>query len=252
MLRVPSPLKFASTPRRWLLGGLLALAATACQHGSEPAGPNDTGYYPLRVGDFRVFDVVDTTWNRNARTVAQYQFRERVAEAYTDVAGRKAFRVVRSKRASSAAAWQDDSVLVVSASASNVLLTTNNRRTVELVFPVRENYFWNLYAFDEPNPGNPTPITAQNRSFVGVGQPFTAASGGRTFTYPTTATAFDESIEKQCYPYWRRQVYAKGQGPVYRQLRLFSLDRDGVCVPFSEYVFRGRSRTEVLVEQGRM
>ena len=233
-------------PGRWRAAGLLALALAGCRQEAEKVAPADTDYYPLSVGDYRIYDVVDTVWTRNVKSYDRFQFRERVAEAYTDAAGRPSFRIIRSRRADAARPWLDDSVLVLSPGADNVLLTRNNRRTVELIFPVRENYSWNLNAFNSLDP-----VTAQNRRYLAVGQPFTAVAGGRTYTYALTATAFDESIEKQCFPRWQYQVYAKGQGPVYRQLRSFSLDNAGTCSPIAVYVARGRSRTEVLVEQGR-
>jgi len=247
MLRYPLVEK-ESLYRCGLAAGLLALTLAGCKNESVKVAPNDTSYYPLAVGDYRIYNVTDTTWNNNIRVVEQYQFRERVAEEYTDAAGRRALQVVRSKRATPTAAWRDDSVLVVSPSADNVLVSRNNRRTVELVFPVRENYSWNMNAFNELDP-----IQAQNRSYIEVGQPFTVVSEGQTYAYPATATVFDESYDKLCIPYWRRQVYVKGEGPVYRQWRAFSLNvpNTGLCSPMAVYIYRGRSRTEVLVESGR-
>jgi hypothetical protein len=234
--------------RQCAAAGFLALAVASCKNESVKVEPADTNYYPLAVGDYRIFSVVDTIWNRNVRVVERYQFRERVTEEYTDAAGRRAFRIMRSKRATPAATWLDDSVLVISPSTDNVLVSRNNQRTVDLIFPVRENYFWNLNAFNDLNS-----IGTQDRSYVQVNQPFAVAAEGRTFSYPATITVFDESFEKLCDPYWHRQVYARNEGPVYRQRRAFTLQvpGTGLCSPIATYIHRGRSRTEVLLEQGR-
>lgn len=243
-------------PARRALGAAALLAATlllGCEREVEKPGPADSGYYPLQVGDFRVFDVVDSTWSNNVvPTPARYQFRERVAEEYTDAAGRKSFRVVRSRRLTAADAWRDDSVLVVSPSAENVLVTRNNRRTVDLVFPVRDGY-WNWNAFNELNA-----VSEENMHYIRVGQPFTATSGTRTFPYEQTVTVStredDGNFINAFYYFRRREVYAKDNGPVWRSTRRFTLcnPNNGNCIPSFSFIYRGSTRTETLVEKGRL
>ncbi|SHL74346.1 hypothetical protein [Hymenobacter psychrotolerans] len=241
--------------RRWLAPALLAVAVAGCKEETEQVEPVDTSYYPVQVGDFRIYEVTDTTWLRNVKTIARYQFREQVTEQYTDAAGRPAFRVLRSRRTTPAEAWRSDSVLVVSPSTTNVLVTRNNRRTVELVYPARTGYFWNLNAFNELNP-----IEKSDIHFKQVGEPFTTTNAaGQSVTYPSTVmTALRETDAEEggeyinLYYYYRnRQVYAPGVGPVYRSRRRFIYCADGSCIPTPSYIHSGSARTEILLESGR-
>lgn len=242
-----------ATTRLGLGAALLAATVLGCKREVERPGPTDTDYYPVQVGDFRVYDVVDSTWANNVvPTPARYQFRERVAEEYTDAGGRKSFRVVRAKRLTAADAWRDDSVLVVSPSSENVLVTRNNRRTVDLIFPVREGY-WNANAFNDLNG-----VSEENMHYIAVGQPFTATSGSRTFSYDKTVTVSsredDGNLINAFYYYRRREVFAKGSGPVRRSTRRFTLcdPNNGNCIPSFSFIYRGSTRTETLVEKGRL
>ncbi|UOG77159.1 hypothetical protein MTX78_11275 [Hymenobacter tibetensis] len=237
---------------RWAAAGLLALAVASCKNESEKVVPIDTNYYPLAVGDFRIYNVVDTTWTRNVKSYSRFQFRERVAEQYVDDTGRQNFRVIRSRRATAADSWVDDSVLVVSPAAGNVLVTRNNERRVELIFPVREGY-WNANAFNNQND-----IKEQNLRYIRVGEPFTTTSGTTTVTYPQTLTTTtpDEKEEttyiNRFYYFRVQQVYALGEGIVYRNRRRFIYTEPGTSdIPSPNVIFRGTSRTEVLIEKGR-
>ncbi len=245
-------------PRRWLLPALLALAVAGCKNETETVAPTDTSYYQLQVGSYRIYEVTDTTWSNYIRTSQpRFQFRERVEEKYTDAAGRLAYRVVRARRNSPADTWRDDSVLVVSPSASNVLMTRNNRRIVELVYPVRTGYFWNLNAFNEQNP-----VGKADFHYKQVGEPFTTTTAaGQATTYPKTVmTALRETAAEEggeyinAFYYLRdRQVYASGVGPVYKSRRRFIYCQpgNGNCVPDPARVYSGAVRTEILVESGR-
>lgn len=253
MLRYSFNTGWFSLSRDWIAAGLLALAVGGCKNETVKVEPADTNYYPLAVGDYRVYNVVDTTWTRNVKSYNRFQFRERVAEEYVDNTGRQTFRIVRSRRATTTDTWLDDSVLVVSPAAGNVLVTRNNNRRVELIFPVREGY-WNANAFNNQNG-----IKDENLHYIRVGEPFTATSGATTVTYPKTLTTstpdgLEETEYVNAFYYYRvRQVYAQNEGPVYRSRRRFIYCEpgNGNCIPSPTVIYNGTSRTEILVEKGR-
>jgi hypothetical protein len=244
--------------RRSLLGlGCLALVMTACKTETEPSLEAGTDYYPLEAGTYRTYDVVDSTWNSNVTTAVRYQFRERVTESFTDAAGQAAYRIVRSKRNTAADTWKDDSVMVVNLSERTVLLARNNRRTVELVFPVRDGADWNRDAYN-----NLDTIAFHNRSYTRVGQPLDVTSNGKTYHYDQTVTTQDSGVNsdgvtlddgvQQVSKY--RQVYARNAGLVYRVKRRYFYCKagDGSCKPTRSYIYLGHVRAETLVESGRI
>ncbi|RYU83353.1 hypothetical protein [Hymenobacter persicinus] len=240
-------------PARRVLGAsLLALAAAGCQSESVSGPEAGTDYYPLALGDYRIYAVTDSTWeNFTRQPVSRYQFRERLAERITDASGQPAYRVIRSKRVLATDPWRDDSVLVVSGSEKTLLLTRNNRRTVELVFPVRADRAWNKNAY---NSLTDSVQGTENRRYLGVGEPFTASANGQSFHYEHTVTTEDIddiSVDDGLYEKSKyRQVYAQGSGPVYRVRRRLGYCSGPGCSPEPGKIFKGRVRTEVLVEKG--
>ncbi len=239
---------------------VLGLGLAGCKDASVPAPETGRDYYPVAVGNYWIYAVADTSWSQatpavpSVATPSAYQFRETIAEEFTDAAGQKAYRLVRAKRVPPSTAWRDDSVFVLSATAQTVVLNRNNTRTVELIFPVREGRLWNLNAYN--NNFNDT-ITAETRRYRNVSQPFGAGTGAGAQTYPATVTTTNEGEAKADDLYYVKtyqQVYGKAVGPVYRRTRRFANffvnNTDGTVSFVSRSYLYGFSRTETLVEYG--
>ncbi|GGF08344.1 hypothetical protein [Hymenobacter cavernae] len=254
---MPQRFTFFHGLQRGLLGvSLLALAATTgCKTELEPGLETGAAYYPVEVGTYRIYNVIDSTWNSNVIGVTRYQFRERITESFTDAAGKLAYRVVRSRRTLTTDAWKDDSVMQVNPSMQTVLLTRNNRRTVELVFPVQEGTSWNRDAYNTLDT-----VTFHNRSYVRAGQPFDATTNGQTVHYEQTVTTEDSGVNSEGQTIDDgilqvakfRQVYARNVGLVYRVRRRYFYCPVGACVPNKSYIYLGRVRSETLVESGKL
>ena len=208
----------------------LALGSTGCKDTTEVIPDSGRNYYPVAVGNFWVYAVADTSWTaasvqgstvtRSVATGSAYQFKETIAETFTDATGKPAYRLVRAKRLTPNDAWRDDSVFVLSVMSNAVVLNRNNARTVELIFPPREGRSWNFNAFN--NNSNDT-ITAQTRQFGRVGQSYTTG-GGTTgqpaTTYATTLTTTNTGTAAETTLLRRisyQQVFAAGVGPVFRR-----------------------------------
>ena len=229
-----------------LLG--LLLGGAGCTQETEPGPEAGTDYYPLALGDYRIFAVTDSIWaNYGRQPVASYQFRERVAERITDASGQPAYRVIRSRRVLPTDAWTDDSVLVLSADQRTVQLVRNNRRTVELVFPVRPDRHWNRDAYNSRDT-----IIADNRAYLSVDKPFDVQAGGKFYSYEhtlTTGDIEDVNLDNPVTSLARfQQVYAKGSGPVFRSRRRLLFCNGSNCD--RTRIFKGQTRTEVLIEKG--
>ena len=238
---------------------LLLLAAGAALAGCkdttylEPADAG-TGYFPAAVGQFRTYQVIDTTWLNYSYTVRRYQARERLTGTYPDAAGQPVFRVELARRAAPADAWVPDSVFSLSADARRVVYSRGNRRRVELVFPLREAAAWNQNAY--ANTTRDT-VTAETRRYVpGTnGQPFTTPAlpglPARRFAQTlTTASYGPADIDDNCSRLRSTQVFALGIGPVYRRAVSFIFQDGGsICDP-QRGPFNGSSHTEILLESG--
>ncbi|TGE28622.1 hypothetical protein [Hymenobacter metallicola] len=242
------------------LAPLAALAFTSCENKTVPGPESGADYFPLAVGNYRIYQVLDTTWSNYQRTPVSYQFRETVADQITDAAGQASFRVVRAKRVLPTDAWRDDSVMVITATPKYVAQTRNNRRTIDLVFPVRDNYAWNMYSFVSVDTAAES-RNEDNRRYEAVGQPFQATAAGKTYRYEQTASTalivdnrnlygFDNEYYLSTY----KEVYAKGVGPVYRVRRRLNYcdEQSPTCSRSNTRIYKGQARVEVLIEQGKI
>ena len=234
-----------------LAGGLLAGGCKETTY-LEPADAG-RGYFPAEVGRYRIYQVLDTTWVNYARTSRAYQVRERLVASYSDAAGQPVFRVESARRADAGAAWVADSVFTLSADERRVVLTRGTRRSVELVFPVREALAWNLSAY--ANAGQ-TDAADTTRQYVkgANGQPFTlpAVPGYPAKAFPNTLTTLNigsAAVRNNCERRSYRQVFAAGVGPVYRRGVNFYFQANNTCEP-DLGPNQGVSHTEVLVEAG--
>jgi hypothetical protein len=249
LMRISSVWSLARRPQVWAWG--LALAFTACKDYSEvPPVEAGTDYYPIAVGNVRTFAVADTIWDGGAATISKYRFRETITGQFTDIAGQTSYRVVRAKSVGTAP-FVDDSVMVLTPSARTVTLNRDNRRSVELVFPVREDRVWNLSAYSNTTPDDT--ITNITRRYYQVGQPLRLAVPGLpVFTYAQTLTTLDEGNAAEDDAYYLRQyqqVFAKGIGPVLRnRRRYYYCDTNPNCQPTPSYIFAGHSRHETLID----
>lgn len=227
---------------RWavLLVGIVA----GCKNETEAPAPLGKEYYPVATGTYRTFAAEDVIWDDNVATTTQYQLRERIEDTFTDAAGQLSYRIVRSRREKAAEEWADDSVFVLTPTSQSLQLLRGNRRTVELVFPVREGKRWNPYAF--------AALDTVGRQYQNVGKPFKAGDK----EYAETLTTLDDVENNLYYLTQRKQVYARNEGPIFRETKRF-IYCDGStagqdCQVGTGYILAGREHRETLLESGKL
>ncbi|MBF9220377.1 hypothetical protein [Hymenobacter ruricola] len=266
------PLNLSNLPggvaaaRFFIAGVVLAGGLASCKNEIEAGPDTGTGYYPVAVGNSWTYAVTDTTWSQaiangplvsqvtpSVATVSSYKFRETITETFTDAAGRKAYRLVRAKMVPPSTAWVNDSVFVLTANDQFVALNRNNVRTVELVFPVRNEASWNLNAFNNSAADTVTNLT---RQYSRVGQPYATGGGASglpvknyetTLTTNNTGTAAESSLLKSI---GYQQVFAKGVGPVLRRRFFFAyfyLNGSTITYVPGSY-FAATTRRETLID----
>jgi hypothetical protein len=262
-----SPLIGVAARGRVVLAGAalaVALGLSGCKTEMDVAPSTDTAYYPAAVGNSWTYAVVDTVWSQasavgtqvtpSVAAVTAYKFRETITERFADASGKQAYRLVRAKMVPPSTAWVDDSVFVLTASDRFVALSRSNTRTVELVFPVREDGSWNLNAFNN-NAGDT--LTNQTRQYSRIGQPYTTGGGptglaaksyATTLTTTNTGTA---AADNALYLIGYQQVFAKGVGPVFRRrfyFHNFYLNTTGLATYVSGSFLKAETRHETLID----
>jgi hypothetical protein len=216
---------------------LLLLAGGLCQCTDNIDLTNDMAreYYPVKVGNYWIYDVSETTFNKqflkNPTDSVTYQVRELVDTVYRDQTGELTYRVIRSRRADATQAWGSDSVVTINKSASDVRYTRENLKVVKLVFPAGENKKWNGNAFNIRG--------AEEYTFAQVGQPYTLDDTTYTNTVRVNQFFNENLVELED----RHEVYALGIGMVYKRVIDLDYCRGGngqQCEVGQHYVVYGR------------
>lgn len=237
----------------------------ACEDQYAEPDPATMGYnyYPLEVGEYRIYNVMDIRFQHDVGDTAEFQVRERVDTTFYDQTNTLNYKIIRSIRTDASQAWVDDSVFTVTKSNTNVMLTKHNTRYVRLIFPVKEGKSWLGDAYNEYLYDGIVPDDERRADYYGSKNNYTYYGKGQAYTingieYGNTVTV------QQGEPYYnsttgiddRKEVYAEGVGLVFKMFKLHvyescNLDVTNGCEFGEEYIIYGRERYEELLEFGK-
>ncbi|MEJ8755365.1 hypothetical protein WG947_00030 [Pontibacter sp. H259] len=236
---------------------MLAFLVLSCEESFVTPDPEARGlnYYPLEVGNYRVYDVTDIKYQHNEATEKRFQMREWVADSFLDQTNALTYKIIRSVRPDAQSEWLDDSVMTVTKSNTQVILTKDNTKYVKFVFPVIEGKTWigDLYnnhviKKDESNPYK----SKEYFRFQNVDQSFEIG----TEEYDKTVTIIQGEPQVDIYSLDdRKEVYARNIGRIYRlfnRLIYCTGDAGQTCTVGTEYILNGHKRIEELIEYGKL
>jgi hypothetical protein len=238
-----------------LLLVVLATFVAACDNKYKDPDPQAMGYdyFPIEVGDYRVYDVMDIRFRDNRGDTSRFQLRERVDTSFVDQTGQLVYKIVRSTRPNDRSAWVDDSVMTVAKTERMVLLTKDNTKYVKMVFPVKEGTKWIADAYNSRFLiDNETKMKDRKEqySYKNLDKSFSHGmhSYDRTVTvYPivsNSSLSLDERFE----------VYGLGTGLVYRKFdrAIYSPCNSEGCLYGDDYKLEGHERQETLIAHGKL
>ncbi|QCR21863.1 hypothetical protein [Pontibacter sp. SGAir0037] len=235
----------------FLLLALFSLAACKETFIETDPGVVGYGYYPLEVGDYRVYSVTDIKFLDNEGDTSRFQLKEEVAESFVDQTNTLVYKIIRSVRPDAQASWVEDSVMVVAKFSTSVILTKDNVKSVKLVFPVKNGKAWSADAYNNRTV-NSENDGKEKYTYASVGEPFTVNGS----TYNQTLTVVQGKPASNFIMLSdRKEVYAQDIGMIYR---LFN--KAAYCnqigssdCPYGEgYILNGHKREEVLLSYGKM
>ncbi|MFD2516072.1 hypothetical protein ACFSRY_19520 [Pontibacter locisalis] len=232
---------------------LLIGAITGCKENYVEPDPEALGldYYPLAIGDYRIYNVTDIKFQFNKGDTTRFQMRERVDTTFSDQTNTLTYKIVRSVRPNGNSQWVDDSVLVVSKSNSMVVLTKNNTKYVKLVFPVKEGAVWAGDAYNDKLAAGWAGNNINGKivyTYDGVGEPYQL--NGESFAN-TVAVKQGDRVDNGAVLSDRKEVYAKGIGLIYRLYNRIDYCSSSDGCTFGEgYKLQGHERHEVLIAHG--
>jgi len=132
--------------RTSLLNILIALVGTfgiiSCNE-SKDVGPETVGYdyYPLEVGQFRIYDVEEIRYLITGFDTSVYQLREIILDTIQS-ANQTTYLLRRDVRENAQDNWESDSIWTVARASNYLSITENNIPLVKLSFPVNIGNQW--------------------------------------------------------------------------------------------------------------
>jgi hypothetical protein len=230
--------------RRVLLLILFSAGLMSCRKESENPVP-DLGldYYPIAVGDYRIYRLDSLFFNDFTSKVDTFQFevKEVVSEEYTDGSDKQRFRIERYYRKRNTEPWAIADVWSAYRSTQHAVQNEENLEIVKLSFPVRKGRSWNRNMF------NASESQECNYTFLDS----SVSRSGLSFEKSLRITLPGDS--NLIFRKFSFEEYAKGVGMTYK--RFVSVeDRDSVIdfsKPFNARVDFGYDVTYTLIEYGK-
>ncbi len=130
----------------WQASMVLFLALVICLSGcneTKDVGPDTLGlnFYPLNLGEYRVYDVVEINYLITGFDTAVYQLRETIFDTIQSE-NRTTYLLRRDIRPDVLSEWESDSVWSVSRTDNYLAITENNIPFIKLTFPVTAGREW--------------------------------------------------------------------------------------------------------------
>ncbi|MBF8962247.1 hypothetical protein I0P70_03225 [Pontibacter sp. FD36] len=239
--------------RALLLLVVLAAFVAGCENKYKDPDPVAMGYdyYPLEVGQYRVYDVKETLYFSETPSERNYQLRERIDTSFQDQTGKLVYKIVRSIRSNATVEWLDDSVMTVTRHEQKVVLTRDNTRYIKLVFPVKNGleFVGDLYNTWQVTDGK-TRDNKEVYTYENVGLSYEVAGE----SYPSTATVIQKFLTNSTRLDDRYEVYAEGIGLVHRVSDRLNYENcaSGVGCVDGFKIISGHEREEILIEHGKL
>ncbi len=99
-------------------------------------------YFPLEVGNYRIYDVEESNYSVLGVTTQNYQLREFVADSGLNAGNNLQYIIHRSTRISDSEQWHLDSIWTAQKSTNVAVLTENNVPYVKMSFPIDHQLEW--------------------------------------------------------------------------------------------------------------
>ncbi len=122
---------------------LLIASVVSCNETSD-LGPDALGYdfYPLSVGQYRIYDVEEIRYLVTGFDTTNYQLRETIFDSIPSL-DQTTYLLRRDIRSDAMSSWESDSVWTLARTSTYLSITENNIPFIKLTFPVTDGRNWN-------------------------------------------------------------------------------------------------------------
>lgn len=201
---------------------ILLFAVFGCSTSSE-IKLSVQSFYPLRVGNYQIYDVSQTSFNRlncseTSQTVLNYQLKVAVTDSLPNAEGGYTYVLHRYGRLDPLDAWADSSTWTTRIANGRVISSENDIVFVKLIYPVSTSIKWNGNLYNT--------LGKDSMTVKSIGQPYTVASGTK---FQNTFTVVQNDEQNLVYQDTRYEVYANTVGLVYKSKVQLNYFTDATC-----------------------
>lgn len=197
-------------------------------------------FFPLQVGDFRVYQVEEITKNVLIEyDTARFQLKESLVDSFPGQGGDIIYILHRSKRLSASDTWQLDSVWTARRNQSQAVTVESNVPFIKLVFPIEENKIWD---------GNKL-NSADNDRYEMVNL-FASFDTGLEIIENTLTVIQNEKLDSIDVLDYRKEVYGLNIGLIYKSSRIIKFCNDDDCKGL-KIIEQARILKQTIIDYGK-
>jgi len=192
-----------------------SILLSGCSSSSE-VPISDQSYFPLRVGDVRIYQVSETDIQRlvctgNGETLKNYQLKELITDSIKNSEGGYSYTIHRYTRPDSTKPWVDLDSWAARKNSNHVVVNEGNVSYVKFTFPLVNNAVWNTNLYSN--------LGKDYDTLKNFHHSYTLASGVK---FQNTFSAQRDSGEFIIYFDRRREVYAPSTGLIEKEIKQLS------------------------------
>jgi hypothetical protein len=213
----------------------LALAfflTIGCGSDNPNPGLSDASYFPLRVGNFQIFQVTETKITPyNVAELFEYQLKTSVVDSFINNSGSYTYIIHRYKRETSDDTWQSLDTWAARLDESEAVVSEANVPFVKVKFPAQADMEWNGNAYNNEESSefcNGNDFTSCDvYTFGFLKKPF-ETSGGLNFNN-TIEVIENNNPDIFTTHDVRKEIYAWQIGLVYREKTILKYCTNNGC-----------------------
>ena len=184
---------------------------------------SDHSYFPLRVGNFWIYQVNETdilrlTCKGDGQTLKNYQLKELIRDSTINTEGGYTYTIHRYTRPDSTQPWVDLDTWTTRTNDNQVIVSESNIPYIKFIYPLVEKTVWNINSYNNTGTSYDT--------LRNLHQPYTLTTGEK---FQNTFSARSDNGEFIIYHDKHVEVYASTIGLVYKeseQLHYFNNTND--------------------------
>ena len=239
---------------RFIIVLLVAISLFSCQKEKDAYVP-DYGYdyYPLEIGKTWVYKIDSIQYDTiNLGTIADtatYYSKEEIVSSSTDENGNIVYVIEESRRMNDSLPWTVANVWSASVSDDKAYKTEGNFKFIKLVFPVKENTYWDGNALFES--GVIFYVKGESIEVFKEWDYYIQSTGEQEvigdISYNNVATVVEADYESAIELRKSVAKYAKGIGLVSREMHILDTQNITEDQPWEEKAQKGFIFKQVLV-----